>query len=141
MSIVLDKLRRLPGPDVPGPAQCAGCRSRATSSQSFFPAGLEPGVDYDFFYLPGIDEQYGKPFLVAGDIYAMFNDFTEARVVMEFFTTGELLKGWMAQGGALGPYKDACLEWYWGHLVEQNIAAVVAGRHQRTLRRVGPDAR
>ena len=28
---------------------------------SFFPEGLVAGEDYDFFYLPGIDPQYGNP--------------------------------------------------------------------------------
>ena len=70
---------------------------------SFFPAEAKAGEDFDFFYLPGIDEQYGDPFLVAGDIYSMFRDAPEVRAVMEFFTTGESLKGWIATGGALVP--------------------------------------
>ncbi len=40
----------------------------------FFPEGSQAGVDYDFFYFPPVDEAYGKPFLVAGDMMAMFND-------------------------------------------------------------------
>ncbi|HEX2620631.1 MAG TPA: ABC transporter substrate-binding protein, partial [Phototrophicaceae bacterium] len=55
---------------------------------SFFPEGLVSGEDYDFFYLPGIDEAYGKPFLVAGDIYALINDRPESRAVIDFFTRG-----------------------------------------------------
>ena len=43
---------------------------QASWIQSFFGEGLEAGVDYDFFYLPGIDDAYGKPFLVAGDLVA-----------------------------------------------------------------------
>ena len=35
---------------------------------SFFPEGSVAGTDYDVFYLPPIDDAYGKPFLVAGDI-------------------------------------------------------------------------
>ena len=53
---------------------------------AFFPEGAEAGVDYSFFYLPPIDEEYGKPFLVAGDIMAMFNDRPEVRALMEYFT-------------------------------------------------------
>jgi alpha-glucoside transport system substrate-binding protein len=92
---------------------------------SFFPAGKEAGVDFDFFYLPGKDEAYGKPFLVAGDIYAMFNDRPEVRAVMEYFTKGESLKTWLAAGGALSPHKDTDLAWY-GNDVERGIAALVA---------------
>ncbi len=79
---------------------------------SFFPEGLEAGVDYDWFYLPSIDEQYGKPVLVAGDIYAMFNDRPEVRAVMEFFTTGESIKTWVQSGGVIAPMNDASLDWY-----------------------------
>jgi alpha-glucoside transport system substrate-binding protein len=93
---------------------------------SFFPQGVEAGTDYDFFYLPGIDEQYGKPFLVAGDIYAMFNDRPEVRAVTDFFTRGLSLKAWLATGGALSPHNDADPEWY-GSPVEQKIASLVAG--------------
>jgi alpha-glucoside transport system substrate-binding protein len=91
---------------------------------SFFPAGKVAGVDYDFFYLPGIDEQYGKPFLVAGDIMAMFNDRPEVQAVMHYFTYGDSVKGWLAAGGALSPHADASLDWY-GDDVERGIAALV----------------
>jgi alpha-glucoside transport system substrate-binding protein len=93
---------------------------------SFFPEGLVAGVDYDFFYLPGIDEAYGNPFLVAGDIYSMFNDRPEVRAVMDFFSRGESLKVWLASGGALSPHNDADPAWY-GSDVERGIAALVAG--------------
>ncbi|MCS6834434.1 MAG: ABC transporter substrate-binding protein [Anaerolineae bacterium] len=92
---------------------------------SFFPEGLVAGEDYGFFYLPGIDETYGKPFLVAGDIYAMFNDRPEVRAVMDFFSRGESLRTWLASGGALSPHNDTPLEWY-GSEVERGIAALVA---------------
>jgi len=91
---------------------------------SFFPAGVEAGKDYDFFYLPPIDPQYGKPYLVAGDIMAMFNDRPEVRAVMEFFTKGESVKAWLQAGGALSPHNDAQLDWY-GDDIERGIAALV----------------
>lgn len=92
---------------------------------SFFPEGVAAGTDYGFFYLPGIDEAYGKPYLVAGDIMAMFNDRDEVRAVMEFFTMGEAVKEWLAAGGALSPHMDTDLEWY-GDDIEKGIAALVA---------------
>ncbi|GIP53923.1 ABC transporter substrate-binding protein [Paenibacillus vini] len=79
---------------------------------SFFPETAKVDVDYDWFYLPPIDEQYGKPVLVAGDIYAMFNDRPEVRAVMEFFTTGESIKTWVQSGGVIAPMNDASLDWY-----------------------------
>ncbi|GAB4481043.1 MAG: ABC transporter substrate-binding protein [Anaerolineae bacterium] len=92
---------------------------------SFFPEDAVAGVDYDFFYLPPIDEQYGKPYLIAGDIYAMFNDRPEVRAVMDFFSRGESLRAWLATGGALSPHNDASLDWY-GDEVERKIAQLVA---------------
>lgn len=91
---------------------------------SFFPEGSVAGEDYDFFYLPGIDEAYGKPYLVAGDIYAMFNDRPEVRAVMDYFTRGHSLKTWLASGGALSPHNDAPLDWY-GDDIEKGIAGLV----------------
>ncbi|MEK3838902.1 ABC transporter substrate-binding protein [Paenibacillus sp. FSL R7-0128] len=79
---------------------------------SFFPETAKVDTDYDWFYLPPIDEQYGKPVLVAGDIYAMFNDRPEVRAVMEFFTTGESIKSWVQSGGVIAPMNDASLDWY-----------------------------
>ena len=67
---------------------------------SFFPPEAKPDVDYDVFYLPPIDPQYGKPFLVAGDIYAMFNDKPEVRALMEYFTLPMSVSGFLKTGGA-----------------------------------------
>ena len=90
---------------------------------SFFPKDAKPGVDYDVFYLPGIDPAQGKPFLVAGDIMAASNDKPETAAVMQYFSTGEGVKGWMAAGGALAPQKDAPLEWY-GDDLTKSIAQI-----------------
>ncbi|MBN2443485.1 MAG: carbohydrate ABC transporter substrate-binding protein [Spirochaetales bacterium] len=91
---------------------------------SFFPENLKAGVDYDFFYLPGIDPKYGKPVLVAGDIYAMFNDRPEVRMVMEFFATGASVETWIKAGGAISPHKDAQLSWY-TNAVDRKVAEVI----------------
>jgi alpha-glucoside transport system substrate-binding protein len=103
---------------------------------SFFPEGVEAGVDYDFFYLPPIDEEYGKPYLVAGDIMAMFNDRPEVKAVMEYFTKGESIKSWLAAGGALSPHNDASLDWY-GDDVERGVAELV--REATSVRFDGSD--
>lgn len=91
---------------------------------TFFPEGLQPGVDYDFFYLPPIDPQYGKPVLGAGDIYAMFNDRPEVRAVIQYFSTGESLKGWVEAGGAISPHNDSSLDWY-GDPVTRKVAEII----------------
>lgn len=91
---------------------------------SFFPENLAAGVDYDFFYLPGIDTKYGKPVLVAGDIYAMFNDRPEVRMVMEFFATAASVESWIKAGGAISPHKDSQLSWY-TNAVDRKVAEVI----------------
>lgn len=91
---------------------------------SFFPENLEPNVDYDFFYLPGKDPKYGKPVLVAGDIYAMFNDRPEVRMVMQYFATGASIESWVRSGGAISPHKDSKLEWY-SNPVDRKVAEVI----------------
>jgi alpha-glucoside transport system substrate-binding protein len=90
----------------------------------FFGEGLEAGVDYDFFYLPSIDEAYGKPVLVAGDIMSMFNDRPEVRALMEWFTTGASVENWVKAGGALSPHNDSSLDWY-SDSIERGVAELL----------------
>jgi len=90
----------------------------------FFPEGAVADVDYGFFYLPGIDEAYGKPFLVAGDIMAMFNDRPEVRALMEYFTVPQSAKGWLDTGGALAAHQTATPDMY-GVALERGIAELV----------------
>jgi alpha-glucoside transport system substrate-binding protein len=91
---------------------------------SFFPEGAEAGVDYDFFYLPPIEEEYGKPFLVAGDIMAMFNDRPEVRALMEYFTVPQSALGFLEAGGALAAHDTATPDMY-GVDLERGIAELV----------------
>ena len=91
---------------------------------SFFPKDTKSGVDYGFFYLPGLDPAYGKPVLVAGDVMSQFNDRPEVRAVMQNFTKGEHLKNWMAAGGAIAPHKDADLAWY-GSDIERGVGKII----------------
>ena len=75
--------------------------------------GVKAGVDYDFYYLPPIDAQYGNPVLYAGDLFSMFNDRPEVRAVMQYFTTYESIQPWIKiGGGALSPHKNAVLTDY-----------------------------
>lgn len=91
---------------------------------SFFPDNLKAGVDYDFFYLPGIDPSLGRPVLVAGDIYAMFNDRPEVRMVMQYLATGASVEGWVRAGGAISPHKDSKLDWY-SNAVDRKVAEII----------------
>jgi alpha-glucoside transport system substrate-binding protein len=109
---------------------------QASFITSFFPTTAKAGEDYDWFYFPSIDPQYGNPVLVAGDIYAMFNDRPEVRAVMEFFTTGESIKTWVQDGGITAPMNDAELDWYSSD-VERRMAELV--QSATTLRFDGSD--
>jgi len=91
---------------------------------SFFPENLVAGEDYDFFYLPSVDPAFGRPVLVAGDIYAMFNDRPEVRETMQFFATGASIEGWVKAGGAISPHKDSSLDWY-TNVVDRKVAEVI----------------
>jgi alpha-glucoside transport system substrate-binding protein len=92
---------------------------------SFFPEGVEYGKDYGIFYFPPVDEAYGKPMLVSGDIFAMFNDRPEVKALMEYMTTAASMSGYMKGGGGLSPHLDAKIEDY-GNDVERDIATLAA---------------
>jgi len=90
----------------------------------FFPENLVAGEDYDFFYLPSVDPSLGRPVLVGGDIFAMFNDRPEVREVMQFFATGASIEGWVRLGGVISPHKDSSLDWYTS-AVDRKVAEVI----------------
>jgi alpha-glucoside transport system substrate-binding protein len=91
---------------------------------TFFPQGMVAGVDYGAFYYPSIDSTYDSPVEVGGDIWGATNDRPEVMAVMEYFTKGEHLKGWMGAGGAMAPQKDASLDWY-GSPVERVLGEAI----------------
>ena len=86
-AIVSTSFGDAPAPMFASPPKC-WLHKQGNFIVSFFPQdrNLKPDVDYAFFYLPGIDPQYGKPALVGGDIWSMFSDRPETRAVMEWFT-------------------------------------------------------
>ena len=124
-SIVTTFFGDAPTPMFENPPKC-WLHKQGNFITSFFPKEAKAGVDYDFFYMPPVDAQYGKPYLVAGDIMAMFHDRPEVRAVMQFFSTGESVKGWLASAGALSMHNDSQLDWY-GDPVERKIAETVKG--------------
>ena len=91
---------------------------------SFFPDNLVANEDYDFFYLPSKDPSLGKPVLVAGDIYAMFDDRPEVVMAMQYFATGASIEGWVKAGGAISPHKDSNLDWY-SNPVDRKVAEII----------------
>jgi alpha-glucoside transport system substrate-binding protein len=114
-----------PAPMFEDPPKC-WLHEQANFITRFFPEGVKAGVDYDFFYFPPVDEQYGKPFLVAGDIMSMFNDKPEARALMEYFTTPQSASGWLNNGGMLAAHLTATPDLY-SVDPERGIAELVLG--------------
>jgi alpha-glucoside transport system substrate-binding protein len=91
-----------------------GCLLHKQSSfiTEFFPDGAVFGRDYDFFYLPPIDRELGRPVLGAGDMMVMFNDRPEVREVMRYLTTAESVRYFVEAGGIIAPQRDTPFEWY-----------------------------
>jgi len=93
---------------------------------SFFPEDVVLGEDVSVFPLPPIDESYGLPVLVAGDVFSMFNDTPEARQFMEYLTTPEPHEIWAGLGGFISPHKNVGVEVY-PDVVSQTQAEILAG--------------
>ncbi len=122
-SIVTTSFGDSPAPMFEDPPRC-WLHRQGNFITSFFPEGVEPGTDYGFFYLPSKGDEYGKPWLVAGDLMAMFNDRPEVRATLEYFTMPESASGWLEQGGALAAHKTATPDMY-GQDIERGIAELV----------------
>jgi alpha-glucoside transport system substrate-binding protein len=71
-----------------------------------------PEADVDFFYFPGIEEEFGTPVLGAADMFVMYNDRPEVRALMEWLATPEAAEGWIERGGFLSPLTTVPNEWY-----------------------------
>jgi alpha-glucoside transport system substrate-binding protein len=122
-SIVSTFFGDAPAPMFEDPPKC-WLHKQGNFITGFFPEGSEADVDYAFFYLPPIDPAYGKPFLVAGDLNAAFNDKPETWALMEFFTVPQSAKGWLETGGALATHLKATPDMY-GVPLERGIAELV----------------
>lgn len=72
----------------------------------------EPGVDSAFFYLPPIDEEYGRPVLGGGDMLVMFDDRPEVRAVLQFLGTPEGAEAWIETGTMVSPNVNVPDDWY-----------------------------
>jgi alpha-glucoside transport system substrate-binding protein len=83
-----------------------------------------PDGDLMYFYFPPIDEEYGRPALVAGDVCAVFSDRPEVVAFAEFLATAGSLESWVRAGGALSPHSDVDLDWYPD--VDRGVAEILA---------------
>lgn len=85
----------------------AGLHRQASFITSFIKDNnpeLEAGVDFDFFPLPPIDEEYGTPALGAADMLSMLNDNQEARQFMKYMATPGAQSVWLSELGKLGTH-------------------------------------
>ncbi len=86
---------------------------------SFLPEEAVPGETVAVFPLPGIDPTFGTPVLVAGDVFAMFNDTPEAQALMEYLTTPGAHAIWAGLGGFISPHSEVGLEVYPDEVTQQ----------------------
>ena len=100
---------------------------QASWIQDFFGEGLEQGVDWDFFYLPLIDDSLGRPVETAADIMVMFNDRPEVKALMEYFATGQSAEIWVREGGFLSPHQDSSLDWLTSDLDKRHAQVLLDG--------------
>ncbi len=92
----------------------------------FWPEGKVAGEDSSFFYLPPIDEAYGRPVLGGGDVFAAFSDRPEVLAVIEYLATADAAKGWVEAGGFISPNRGVPADWY-GNYVDQAQAEILQG--------------
>lgn len=86
---------------------------------SFLPEDIDLATDVAIFPLPSIDAEQGLPILVAGDVFAMFNDTPEARQLMEYLASEVPHEIAAGLGGYISPRKNIDLEFYPDELTQQ----------------------
>ena len=86
---------------------------------SFLPEEAFPGETIAVFPLPGIDPAFGIPVLVAGDVFAMFNDTPEAQALMEYLATPTPHEIWASLGGFISPHNEVTLDVYPDEVTQQ----------------------
>ena len=86
---------------------------------------LQAGTDYNFFVFPPIDEQYGNPLEVAGDLFGMFNDTPQARALMQYLVTPDAQSIWASKGGFISANKTVDPNVY-PDQISQQIAKLIS---------------
>ena len=86
---------------------------------SVLPEAVNTAEDVAIFPFPSLNPDYGTPILVAGDVFAMFNDTPEARKLMEYLASEVPHKIAAGLGGYLSPRKNIPLALYPDKLTQQ----------------------
>jgi alpha-glucoside transport system substrate-binding protein len=104
-----------------------GCflHRQASFIVNFFPEGAVVGEDVDYFYLPPIDETYGKPVLGSGSLLSMGQDRPAVRKVMEFLTTPASVEQEVKAGLFVAPHNNVPQDWYPSEAL-QGFATILA---------------
>ena len=79
---------------------------------SFLPENINQAEDVAIFPLPSINSEQGLPILVAGDVFAMFQDTPEARKLMEYLASEVPHEIAAGLGGYISPQKNIDLGLY-----------------------------
>jgi alpha-glucoside transport system substrate-binding protein len=100
-----------PTPLFDSPPSCFLHR-QASFIPNFFPEGTEIGVDVDYFYLPPMGTDFGKPVLGSGNLISLAKDTPAGREVVKFMLTAESIEAEVKAGNALAAMKGVPLDWY-----------------------------
>jgi alpha-glucoside transport system substrate-binding protein len=86
----------------------------------------KPITDFKFFGLPDINTQYAGARVVAGDLFGMFKDTSQARQLLKYLTTPEAQSIWVKRGGAISPNNKVALSDYPDDL-SRSIGEIIVG--------------
>jgi alpha-glucoside transport system substrate-binding protein len=91
-----------------------GCfmHRQASFIPNFFPEGSEIGVDVDYFYLPPMGTEFGKPVLASGNLISLAKDTPAGREVVKFMLTAESIEAEVKAGNALAAMNGVPQDWY-----------------------------
>jgi alpha-glucoside transport system substrate-binding protein len=67
----------------------------------YFPPGMEPGVDFDFFAFPQLGDETRRVVLGGGDLFGLITDNAAAGALMRYLVSDEAQALWVAEGGSL----------------------------------------
>jgi alpha-glucoside transport system substrate-binding protein len=68
---------------------------------TFFPAGSEPGTDFDFFAFPSLGDEARGVVIGGGDLFGVLTESAAAAALLRYLVSDEAQTLWVAQGGSL----------------------------------------
>ena len=74
--------------------------------------GLNADMEVGAFLLPLIDEKFGVPAIVTGDVFAALDDTPQVRALMAYLATTEPHFIWAGKGGHISPHLGVGLDVY-----------------------------